>query len=232
MFRGNIDLLKSTSDATKNAFNEAGKTYKVIEKRLYVYYVDKDSKSNLEVGDQILEVDNKEVNSVEGFHDMLDSYSINDTLKIKIKREDKEKIIESNLYEKDNKKLLGIFVSELNKYKTYPKVNIKFKSSESGPSGGLVEALDIYNKITKKDITNGKKIAATGEIDSDGNITEIGGVKYKLLGAAKSRADIFIAPNGKNYKECLKVKKKNHLKIKVIGVSTFKVAINELENIK
>ena len=90
---------------------------------------------------------------------------------------------------------------------------------------------NIYNKITKKDVTKGLKIAGTGEIDKDGNIGTIGGVKYKLLGAEKKHADIFLVPNGENYKECIKIKKERNLKIKVIGVSTFSEAVDKLNRI-
>ncbi len=231
-FRGNIDLLQSSDNAIKNAFLEAGKTYQVTEKQIYVYYVEKDSNSNLKVGDQIISINDEEVSNLDSFRDILSKYNLDDTMTIKVKRDKKKKNINAKLYESDGKKILGIYVEEIHKYKTNPEVKIKFKSSESGPSGGLVEALDIYNKITKKDITRGMKIAATGEIDSDGNILSIGGVKYKLLGASKRKADIFIVPKDKNYDECVKVAKKNNLKIKIIGVSTFKEALNELEKIK
>ena len=67
----------------------------------------------------------------------------------------------------------------------------------------------------------------TGTIDKNGNVGEIGGVKYKILGAAKHNADIFICPK-ENEKEALETVKENDLKIKVIGVSTFKEALDEL----
>ena len=148
-----------------------------------------------------------------------------------VERNKKEKIIKTTIYssEDDNRKITGIYINSINTYKTNPKVNIKFKSSESGASGGLIETLDIYNKLVKEDITKGKKIAGTGEIDSDGNILSIGEVKYKLLGAVKKNADIFIVPNGENYKTCMKVKKEKKLKIKIIGVSTFREALEKLK---
>ena len=68
-------------------------------------------------------------------------------------------------------------------------------------------------------------------MEPDGTVGPIGGIKYKLLGANK-KADYFLVPAGDNYKEALKLKKKNHLKIKLIKVKTFKDAINKLENIK
>ena len=231
-FRGKIDLEQASSNAIKNAFLEAGKTYKIISDNLYVYYVDKDSSNDFKVGDKILKVDGKDVKNVDNFHDTLENYNVDEEIKILVERNNREKELNAKLYSQDGKNILGIYVSEVEKFKTYPKVTIKFKNSESGPSGGLMEALDIYNKITKKDLTKGLKIAGTGEIDKDGNIGTIGGVKYKLLGAEKSGADIFLVPKGENYKTCLKVKKEKNLKIKVVSVSTLKEAISVLENYK
>ena len=229
-FRGKIDLEQASSNAIKNAFLEAGKTYKVISDNLYVYYVDKDSSNDFKVGDKILKVDGKEIKNIDNFHDTLENYNIDEEIKILVERNNHEKELTAKLYSQNGKNILGIYVSEVEKFKTYPKVTIKFKNSESGPSGGLMEALDIYNKITEKDLTKGFKIAGTGEIDKDGNIGTIGGVKYKLLGAEKNKAKIFLTPKGENYKTCLKVKKENNLKIKVVGVSTLKEAITFLEN--
>ena len=113
-------------------------------------------------------------------------------------------------------------------YKTDPKVNIKFKSSESGPSGGLITTLEIYNQLTKKDITKGRKIAGTGTIESDGSIGEIGGVEYKILGASEDKVDLFLVPEG-NYKDALKYKKKHNLKIKLIKVKNIEDALNKLK---
>ena len=158
---------------------------------------------------------------------------MSDVLDVVVERNNKNKTIKTTIYnsKKDNRKITGIYINSINTYKTNPKVNIKFKNSESGSSGGLIETLDIYNKLVKEDITKGKKIAGTGEIDYDGNILSIGEVKYKLLGAVKENADIFIVPNGENYKTCIKVKKERKLKIKIIGVSTFEEALEKLNKI-
>ncbi len=230
-FRSNIDLLQASDNAIKNAYIEAGKDYNISKKEVYVYYIDEKSKSNLKVGDQILSIDDQEIKDTDSMKNIISKYNVGDKLKIKVKRATKEKIIYADMYKEKDTKKLGIFVEEIHKYKTNPKIKIKFKKGETGPSGGLAETLDIYNKLTKKDITKGKVVVATGEIDKDGNILPIGGVKYKLLGAAKKKADIFIVPKELNYDECLKVAKKNNLKIKIIGVSTFKEAVEELDKL-
>jgi PDZ domain-containing protein len=74
-------------------------------------------------------------------------------------------------------------------------------------------------------------IVGTGTIDIDGKVGEIGGVKYKLKGAIKNDADIFFVPNGKNYEEAIKLKKKHGYDIKIVGVSTLDDAISYLENL-
>lgn len=51
--------------------------------------------------------------------------------------------------------------------------------------------LEIYNSLTDDDLTKGYKIVGTGTIDMEGNVGMIGGVKYKLKGAIKKKADIF-----------------------------------------
>ena len=67
-------------------------------------------------------------------------------------------------------------------------------------------------------------------MNQDGSVGVIGGIKFKILGANK-KADIFLVPEG-NYKEALKVKKENKLKIKLIKVKSLKDAINKLNKIK
>jgi PDZ domain-containing protein len=93
-------------------------------------------------------------------------------------------------------------------------------------------ALTIYNKLTSNDITKGKKIVGTGTISIDGSVGEISGIEYKLKGAVHEKADLFIAPNGDNYKEAMRIKKQKHYDIKIIGVSTFDDAINYLKIMK
>ena len=66
----------------------------------------------------------------------------------------------------------------------------------------------------------------------DGNVGSIGGVTYKLRGAIKEKADIFIVPNEDNYKEVMEVVNKEKLNIKVIGVDTFKDAVDKLSQVK
>lgn len=89
-------------------------------------------------------------------------------------------------------------------------------------------SLSIYSAISGEDILKGRNIAGTGTIDIEGNVGEIGGIKYKVMGAVKNKMDIILVPSA-NYKEAMKVKKEKNYKIKIIEVKTFQDAIKYLK---
>ena len=105
--------------------------------------------------------------------------------------------------EENLKKVMGIALERVDSYESNPKVDIQFRPTESGPSGGLITTLEIYNQLTEKDLTGGYQIAGTGTIELDGTIGTIGGVEHKLLGEWKNNQmhgyGEFIWVEGKKY---------------------------------
>jgi PDZ domain-containing secreted protein/Zn-dependent protease/CBS domain-containing protein len=65
-----------------------------------------------------------------------------------------------------------------------------------GPSAGLVYALAITDILDERDIAGGKAIAATGTIDFDGRVGEVGGVGPKTDAVRAAGADLFLVPEG------------------------------------
>ena len=90
-------------------------------------------------------------------------------------------------------------------------------------------SLAIYDRLVEEDLTKGRKIVGTGTIDANGLVGEIGGIKYKVMGASKSKADIFFCPK-ENYEEAINTKNKYNLKIKIVKVETLQEAIDYLRN--
>lgn len=230
-FRNRLDLVSTNGNAIKWAYKLASKEYRVIDTKVYVISVSDEYESNLKIGDRIVKFDDNEIKDVDSARKYLGEIS-KDKIKVTVIRKNKEIDIDTNVYTKDGKKIIGVYLQEVSEYETDPKVEVKFKSKESGPSAGLITTLSIYDKLTKGDLTKGLKIAGTGTIEVDGAIGEIGGVKYKLAGAVKNKADVFLVPNGDNYEECVKLKKNNKYKIKIIGVSTIEEAIEKLNNLE
>jgi Lon-like protease len=71
------------------------------------------------------------------------------------------------------------------------KINL---SDIGGPSAGLMFALGIIDKLTPDNLTGGKFIAGTGEIEPNGAIEPIGGIQQKMAGARAAGATIFLTP--------------------------------------
>lgn len=91
----------------------------------------------------------------------------------------------------DGKYRLGILAG----YKYDFPVKIKLELGDvGGPSGGMMFALGIIDRLTPGQLTGGKHIAGTGTIDPAGNVGPIGGIRHKLFGAANAGAAIFLAP--------------------------------------
>lgn len=230
-FRNRLDLVSTNGNAIKWAYELAGKEYKVIDTKVYVISVSDEYDSSLKIGDRIVKFDDKTIEDVNSIREYLGDIS-KDKVSVGVVRNNKEINIDTKVYSEDGKKLIGVYLQEVSEYETDPKVEIKFKSRESGPSAGLITTLSIYDKLTEEDLTKGLKIAGTGTVEEDGTIGPIGGVKYKLAGAVKNKADVFLVPSGDNYEECIKLKKKNKYKIKIIGVSTIEEAIEKLEKLE
>ncbi|HWJ32575.1 MAG TPA: S16 family serine protease, partial [Gaiellaceae bacterium] len=85
-----------------------------------------------------------------------------------------------------------------------------------GPSAGVAFALEVLEELGR-DVVHGHKIAATGEIDPDGSIGPIGGVKQKTIGAREAHVDAFVVPAGENASEA----RKYAGGLKIIPVETF-----------
>ena len=151
-----------------------------------------------------------------------------DFLKINVERNGKIIECKAELVSEDDRVIIGATLSELKNIKTDPKVEYIFKDNESGASRGLLCALDIYNKITKFDLTKGDIISGTGSIDQYGKVGSIDGVKYKLAGSVKKNAKVFIVPTG-NYKEALYEKEKNNYDIEIIEADTLHNVIEKLK---
>lgn len=63
-----------------------------------------------------------------------------------------------------------------------------------GPSAGTMFALGVVDLLTEGNLTGGHVIAGTGTMSVDGYVGAIGGVRQKMVGAARDGAEYFLAP--------------------------------------
>jgi len=106
------------------------------------------------------------------------------------------------------------------------------ESSTQGPSGGLMQTIAIYNTITKSNLTKGKIVMGTGQININGNVDPIDGEKQKVVTAKLYSADIFFVPE-ENYADALEQYNRiKNPKFKLVKVKTFADALQELERLE
>jgi len=97
-----------------------------------------------------------------------------------------------------------------------------------GPSGGLLTALAYLDASTPGDLTGGRTIAGTGTISLFGQVGDIAGARFKIVGARDAGADVFFAPVGSNAREAAQASARNHLGVPVVPVATLQQALDWL----
>lgn len=225
--REKLYLEEANNNAVVNAYKMANEYIKINKELLQILYVDKDSDTSLKIGDTIIEIDGKEIKKADDITDALSKFEIGDKVEVKYLRNDNHETGYIVVRELDGEKKAGIYIIKLYEYDVNRKVDIKFDSSEGGPSGGFMLSLAIYNRLVPEDLTKGRKIAGTGTIEDDGTVGEIGGVKYKVIGANSGDADVFFVPED-NYQEAIDYKNKKGYDLNIVKVKTLSDAIDYL----
>lgn len=209
------------------AYQEAGKNINIKSKKNIV--MAKTTDNNFEVGDIILTVNDKVCDEVKDIKEIINNSEENDIIKFKVLRNEKELEIKNKVVLEDNRKVVGVVIVTDYEYDLDPKIDIKFKNSESGSSGGLMLTLTIYNAVSNEDLIKGRNIAGTGTINTDGTVGEIDGIKYKIMGAAKNNMDIVFVPSS-NYEDAINTKNKYNYDLEIIKVDTFNEVLEYLRN--
>lgn len=191
----------------------------------------------LEVGDLITKVDDADIYEAKDLMKLVEDENENTDVEVNFKREEKEYIKDIGLakFPKDDK--VGIGIQLITNREVEVKPEVEFSSGEiGGPSAGLMFALTIYNQLTKEDLSDGLKIAGTGQLDYDGNVLPIGGIDKKVIAADKENIDILFAPSLKthhasNYEVAKETADEINSDMEIIPVETFEDARDYLKTV-
>ena len=225
--RNKVMLENSMQNAILVAYNKSGNTVNIKGQENIVIATTSDN--GIKVGDKILRANGIDIDNVETLREVIAKTDIGETIVLDVIREDKAEQINVKVTGNDETKAVGVVVLTNYIYDVDPELELSFKASEGGASGGLMIALNIYNSLTSEDITKGRRIAGTGTIDALGNVGAIDGVKYKIIGAHKNKMEIVFVPKD-NYEEAVKVKEEYNYDMEIISVDTFDDALNYLNN--
>jgi len=90
-----------------------------------------------------------------------------------------------------------------------------------GPSAGLAITLGVIDELSGGSLTGGKTVAATGTIDDQGDVGDVGGVPQKTVAVENAGATIFMVPP----QEYAAAKSKQKAGLQIYPVSTLDQAL-------
>jgi PDZ domain-containing protein len=188
------------------------------------------SQGKLKAGDQLTAIDGSPVTSAAQLRQLIGRRTPGDPVRVSYLRSNKpgEATIVTGTAKEQNGTVRPIIGVQTRERTEYPiKVTISLKDV-GGPSAGLMFSLAILDKLEPGSLTNGRFIAGTGTIDSDGKVGPIGGIQQKLIGARRKGATVFLVPAA----NCGEAVSGPPDGLKLVKVSTLKGALGELEKLR
>jgi len=176
-------------------------------------------------GDVIRAVDGKPVTCTSSAATMIRSRPVGHRVVLTIARGGKVHTVALRTAGYKGEPVIGVNVVESFKFPFQVKINI---GNVGGPSAGMMFALAIIDKLTPSNLTGGKFIAGTGEIEVDGAVDPIGGIQQKMAAARAAGATVFLAPAD----NCSDTSGSVPAGLRVVKVSTLRGAIAALKAVK
>jgi PDZ domain-containing protein len=183
------------------------------------------AKGSLQRGDVIKAVDGKPVTCKSSAASMIRARPVGHRVVLTIERSNTRHTVVLRTASYKGEPVIGVNVIESFKFPFNVKINI---GNVGGPSAGMMFALAIIDKLTPGNLTAGKFIAGTGEIDVDGGVGPIGGIQQKMAAARAAGATVFLAPAG----NCTDTSGAVPAGLRVVKVSTLRGAIAALQALK
>ncbi len=197
--RQRMDLSKLT--ATRVALDRVGidAAYSAEGARVLGVVEDGPSSGVIEPDDVIVGVDGGEVALPDDIAEELGDRSPGDTVDVVVERDggpptDDLQVVLGESPAEEGRPILGVEVEPANPT-VDADVTVEVDSGDvSGPSAGLAWTLAIIDRLTPGSLTDGRRIAVTGEMLDDGTVGAIGGIAQKVSAVKRAGIDVFIYP--------------------------------------
>ena len=178
----------------------------------------------LRPGDVVVSIDGRQIRTSAELRERLTSRPAGTTFRLGVRRGSalQQIRVETTLDPSTRRPVIGVAVEQAATVEL--PIDVEIRSGDvGGPSAGLPFALDILEELGR-DVDRGHRVAATGEIELDGRIEPIGGVRQKTIGVKRAGVDIFLVPAGENAREATR----NGEGLRIIPVRNFQQALRAL----
>ncbi len=179
----------------------------------------------LQPGDVLVEVDGKPVRTPAALRRAISTHTPGDTVRLGIRagKKIRQTDIRTVADPRDPRRAIVGIAVEQSVQITLP-LDVKIDlGAVGGPSAGLAFALDVMEELGPS-VDRGYRVAVTGELELDGRVGPIGGVKQKTIGARRTGVDVFLVPAGDNAAEA----RRHAGTLRIIPVKSFRQALREL----
>ena len=226
--RGELrDMRRSQQIAAAVAFRELGLRVSVERRGALVGQVlpSHPATGKLRRGDVLVAADGRPVRSPSDLRRLIGRHDPGDSVRLRIRRgsQTREVVLRTVASpEQPRRAIIGVIVEEVADIDLPRSVRINL-GDVGGPSAGLAFALDLLEELGR-DVDNGYRVAATGELTLDGGVHPVGGLKQKTIGARRSDVDVFLVPAGENAEEA----RRHAGDLRIVPVRSFQQALREL----
>ena len=180
----------------------------------------------LKPSDIIVAIDGGEVRTLDDVGRLMARVDPGDEIRLRVRdgEELREVAVQTVAHPEDaGRAIIGVLIRPAVRIGKLP-IDVEIDAGNvGGPSAGLAFALDILEELGR-DVDRGYKVAVTGEIDLDGSVGAVGGIKQKTIGARRSGMDILLVPAGDNAREA----RRHAGSLRVIAVNNFREALRRL----
>jgi PDZ domain-containing protein len=179
----------------------------------------------LEPTEVIVAVDGSPVRTPDDLRRLIAKHEPGDSVRLRVRAGGGTRVVEVGTIESPEERgrpIVGIQVEQFADIKLPISVDIDL-GGVGGPSAGLAFALDVVEEL-RGNVDRGLRVAATGELELDGGVGPIGGIKQKVIGAKRSRADVFLVPAGDNAVEA----RRHAGDLRIVAVESFGQALRAL----
>jgi PDZ domain-containing protein len=182
----------------------------------------------LEAADVIVAVDGSTVATPADLRRLIGRHDVGETVRLLVRAGETTRTVEVGTIaspEDAEHPIVGIQVEQFAEIEVPIEVEIDL-GNVGGPSAGLAFALDVVEEL-RGDVDRGNLVAATGELQLDGTVSPVGGLKQKTIGARRAGADVFLVPAGDNAAEA----RRHADGLRIIAVESFQQALQELATV-
>jgi Lon-like protease len=179
----------------------------------------------LHSGDVLAAADGRPVRSPDDLRRVIGLRKPGETVRLRVRRGKRtQEVVVGTIGDPDRpgRPIVGIIAAQAVRIRLPISVRIDL-GSVGGPSAGLAFGLDLLEELGR-DVDNGYRVAATGELAIDGTVLPVGGVKQKTIGARRADVDVLVVPAGENANEARRYAEG----LRIVPVSSFQQALRRL----